>query len=86
METLVALYAQNPNVPHNSEVPAIISLNAAFLAVTTSIIALRVVVRTFIVKHVALEDWLMVAAGVFGATFSALNIAGWSFHPHLWHV
>lgn len=76
METLVALYANNPNVPHNSEQPEIISLNIAFIAVTIAIVTLRIVVRTFIVKHVALEDYLMIAAGVFGVAFSSLNIAG----------
>ena len=76
MDTLVAIYADNPNVPHNSKQPEIIKLNIAFIAFTDSIILLRILVRARIVKHVAAEDYLMVAAGVFATTFSAMNIVG----------
>ena len=73
---LLALYADNPNVPHNDERPAIIKLNAAFLAVTDSIIILRLLVRWRIVKHIAVDDHLMIAAGVFTTAFLAMNIVG----------
>lgn len=76
METLVQIYASNPNVPHNSVQPEIIRLNVAFIAFTDSIIILRILVRARIVKHVALEDYLMVAAGLFATAFSAMNIVG----------
>lgn len=76
METLVSIYASNPNVPHNSVQPGILRLNIAFIAFTDSIIILRLFVRASIVKHVALEDYLMVAAGLFATAFSAMNIVG----------
>lgn len=76
MDALVATYANNPDVPHNDERPEIISLNGAFTSVAVFIILLRIVVRTTIVKHIALEDYLMIAAGVFAAAFSAMNIVG----------
>lgn len=83
METLVQLYANNPNVPHNSLQPEIIRLNSAFIAFTASIIILRILVRARIVKHVALEDYLMVAAGLFATAFSAMNIVGtYPLFPH----
>jgi hypothetical protein len=78
---LLTLYANNPNVPHNNEQPAIIKLNAIFLAVTDSIIILRVLVRLTIVKNIAIEDYLMVAAGFFATAFSAMNIVGMSSQP-----
>lgn len=79
METLVSIYANSPKVPHNDVHAEIISLNIAFIAVSSSIVFLRVVVRTLIVKHVALDDYLMIAAGIIAAAFSAMCIAG---KPH----
>lgn len=76
METLVAIYANNPNVPHNTLQPEITRLNSAFIAFTNTIIIVRILVRARIVKHVALEDHLMVAAGVVATAFSAMNIVG----------
>ncbi|ETN36845.1 uncharacterized protein HMPREF1541_07832 [Cyphellophora europaea CBS 101466] len=76
METLVQIYANNPSVPHNNEQPSIIKLNAAFIVFTDSIIILRILVRARIVKHIATEDYLMVAAGLFATAFSAMNIVG----------
>lgn len=76
METLVAIYGSNPNVPHNSVQPEIKTLNIAFIVFTDSIIILRLLVRARIVKHVALEDYLMVAAGLCATAFSAMNIVG----------
>lgn len=76
MDTLVAIYASNPDVPHNSVQPEILTINIAFITFTTSIIILRLLVRARIVKHVALEDYLMVAAGLFATAFSAMNIVG----------
>jgi hypothetical protein len=76
METLVQIYANNPNVPHNSLQPQIIRLNSAFIAFTDVIIIIRILVRARIVKHVALEDHLMIAAGLFATAFSAMNIVG----------
>ena len=78
METLVQIYASNPSVPHNTLQPEIIRLNSTLIAFTDAIIIVRILVRARIVKHVALEDYLMVAAGIVATAFSAMNIVGTS--------
>lgn len=70
--------AQAPGsfLPHDSSVGEIYRLNIAFIAVTSSIIAVRLIVRAFVVKHVAVDDYLMVAAGLFANAFSTMAIVG----------
>lgn len=63
-------------LPHDSYVGELCRLNIAFIAVTTTIIGLRLMVRGFVVKHVAADDFLMVAAGLFATAFSAMGIVG----------
>jgi hypothetical protein len=76
METLITLYADNPNVPHNDTRGQIVTLNAVFIAFTVTIIITRLLVRSLIVRHVLFEDYLMALAGVFATAFSAMNIVG----------
>jgi hypothetical protein len=66
----------SPAVPHNSVQPEILRLNIAFITVTSCFIIARVLVRTSLVKHFAIEDYLMVAAGVFATSFSTMAIVG----------
>jgi hypothetical protein len=61
---------------HNSLVGEIYRVNIAFIAVTAVVIGLRLLVRSVVVKHVAVDDYLMVAAGVFAIAFSAMAIVG----------
>jgi len=68
--------AQGELLPHNSSVGELYRLNVSFIAVTSVIIGIRLVVRIFIVKHVAVDDYLMVAAGLFATAFSAMAIVG----------
>jgi hypothetical protein len=73
---LLPVLHNSPAVAHNSVQPEILRLNIAFIAVTSCFIIARVLVRTFLVKHVAIEDYLMVAAGLFATAFSAMAIVG----------
>ncbi|EXJ95388.1 hypothetical protein A1O1_00509 [Capronia coronata CBS 617.96] len=75
-------------LPHNSSVGELYRLNIAFIAVTSTIIGLRLVVRIFVVKHVAADDFLMVAAGLFATTFSAMAIVGirYGLGKHIWDL
>jgi len=72
----------NPNqfqgefLPHNSLTGEIYRLNIAFIAVTSAFIAVRLMVRGFVVKHIAADDYLMVAAGLFATAFSTMAIVG----------
>lgn len=68
--------SQGGLLPHNSSVGEIYRLNIAFIAVTSVIIGIRLIVRVFVVKHVAVDDYLMVAAGLFANAFSAMAIVG----------
>jgi len=73
MDPLIFL---NPNNPHDSLVPEIVRLNSAFIAVACLVIGLRLFVRVFMVKHVVIEDYLMVAAGITYVAFSGMNLLG----------
>ncbi len=75
---LIPALHESPTVPHNSLQPEILRINVAFIAITCTFIILRVIVRSFLVKHVALEDYLMIASGAFAWAFSAMAIAGTS--------
>ena len=68
-------------LPHDSSVGEIYRVNIAFICVNTIIILIRLVVRGFVVKHVAVDDYLMVAAGICADIFSALAIVGMSRAP-----
>jgi uncharacterized membrane protein YozB (DUF420 family) len=63
-------------LPHNTLVGEIYRVNIAFIAVTALIIGVRLIVRGAVVKHVAVDDYLMVAAGVFAIAFSGMAIVG----------
>jgi hypothetical protein len=67
---------QTDLLPHDNAVGEIYKVNISFIAVTSLIIGLRLVVRGFVVKHVAVDDYLMVAAGLFSTAFSAMTIVG----------
>jgi hypothetical protein len=70
-------------LPHNSLTGEIHRLNIAFIAVTATFIGVRLVVRAFVVKHVAADDYLVVAAGLFATAFSAMAIVGMINVPHV---
>lgn len=63
-------------LPHDNAVGEIYKVNISFIAVTSLIIGLRLVVRGFVVKHIAVDDYLMVAAGLFSTAFSTMTIVG----------
>ena len=63
-------------LPHDNAVGEIYKVNISFIAVNSVIIGLRLMVRVFVVKHVAIDDYLMVLAGLFSAAFSAMTIVG----------
>ncbi|KIW72896.1 hypothetical protein PV04_01057 [Phialophora macrospora] len=63
-------------LPHDSYVGEIYRVNISFICVTSIIIIVRLIVRAFMVKHVAVDDYLMVAAGLCANVFSALAIVG----------
>lgn len=73
---LIPVLHNSDRVPHNSLQPEIVRLNIAFIVVTSSFIVGRVLVRILLVKHAAIEDFLMVAAGIFATAFSAMAIVG----------
>ncbi|EXJ89155.1 hypothetical protein A1O3_02219 [Capronia epimyces CBS 606.96] len=75
-------------LPHDSSVGELYRLNIAFIAVTSAIIALRLIVRIFVVKHVSADDFLMVAAGLFATAFSAMAIVGirYGLGRHIWDL
>jgi hypothetical protein len=66
----------NPNADHSNIQPYIRRLNISFIVLSCFIIGLRTLVRAMLVKHVAIEDYLMLAAGVSATAFFALNIMG----------
>jgi hypothetical protein len=66
-------------LPHDSEVGEIYRVNIAFICVNSVIIIIRLLVRALVVKHIAVDDYLMVAAGVFADAFSAMAIVGVSY-------
>ncbi|KAK4948100.1 hypothetical protein LTR10_013154 [Elasticomyces elasticus] len=84
----------NPNqfhgefLPHNSLTGEIYRLNIAFIAVTSTFIGVRLIVRGFVVKHVAADDYLIVAAGLFATAFSAMAIVGvrYGLGKHVWDI
>lgn len=63
-------------LPHDSLQGELKTLNICFIAVTSVFIGIRLIVRAFVVKHVAADDYLMVAAGLFATAFSAMAIVG----------
>jgi hypothetical protein len=63
-------------LPHDSYVGEIYRVNISFICVISIIIIVRLIVRAFMVKHVAVDDYLMVAAGLCANVFSALAIVG----------
>ncbi len=67
---------QGDLLPHDSSVGEIYRLNISFIAVTLVIIGVRLIVRILVVKHVAIDDYLMVAAGLLATAFSAMAIVG----------
>lgn len=63
-------------LPHDNAVAEIYQVNISFIAVTSLVIGLRLAVRAFAVKHVAVDDYLMVGAGLFSTAFSVMVIVG----------
>lgn len=63
-------------LPHDNAVGEIYRVNISFTAVTILVIGLRLIVRAFVVKHVAVDDYLMVGAGLFSTAFSVMVIVG----------
>lgn len=68
----------NPDADHSSKQSSIIAYNSAAIAIATLTILLRLGVRALLVKHVLVEDYLILAAGATAVALSALIIAGWS--------
>jgi hypothetical protein len=66
-------------LPHDSYVGELRRVNIAFICANSVIIIVRLIVRGFVVKHVAVDDYLMVAAGLCADVFSALAIVGMPF-------
>lgn len=66
-------------LPHDSYVGELYRINISFICVDSVIIILRLFVRGFVVKHVAVDDYLMVAAGILADVFSAMAIVGASW-------
>jgi hypothetical protein len=75
LDLVPALHA-SPNLSHNSVQPEILRLNIGFIAITNLFITVRILVRALLVKHVALEDHLMIVAGLFATAFSTMAIVG----------
>ncbi|KIW49853.1 hypothetical protein PV05_11496 [Exophiala xenobiotica] len=75
-------------LPHDSLTGELKTLNICFIAVTSVFIGLRLIVRAFVVKHVAADDYLMVAAGLFATAFSAMAIVGvrYGLGRHVWDL
>jgi hypothetical protein len=73
---LIPALHDSDSVPHNSLQPEILRVNIAFIVITCTFIILRIAVRLLLVKHVALEDYLMVGAGLFATAFSAMAMTG----------
>lgn len=67
---------QGQFLPHDSLVGELHRLNIAFIVVTSVFIGVRLIVRGFVVRHVAADDYLMVAAGLFATAFSTMAIIG----------
>lgn len=80
--------AEVPNLPHNSFVEQMYKINISFTAVVCLVILLRLFVRLHIVRHVAIEDHLMVGAGLFFLAFSTMNLVGtkYGLGRHLWDL
>lgn len=74
--SLQSLFPGYDLTQHDSTVPEIRKLNAAFIGVTTLVIGLRMFVRLRLLKHTGLDDILMLLAGVFAIAFSAMCILG----------
>ena len=74
-------HINNPNVDHTNTQPFILALNLSFISIVAFVIALRTLVRVFLVKHVAIEDYLMIGAGLSAIAFFSLNVAGMSHRP-----
>ncbi|KIX05878.1 uncharacterized protein Z518_03851 [Rhinocladiella mackenziei CBS 650.93] len=79
---------QGDLLPHDSSVGEIRILNIVFIAVTSVIIIVRLIVRAFVVKHVTVDDYLMVAAGLFDTAFSVMAIVGirYGLGKHIWDL
>ena len=60
----------------------IISYNVATIAIVATTILVRTSVRAFIVKHVAIEDYLMLAAGGSAIALCAMVLVG-TYLAHL---
>ncbi|KAL6249830.1 hypothetical protein RBB50_003686 [Rhinocladiella similis] len=75
-------------LPHDSLQGELKTLNICFIAVTSVFIGIRLIVRAFVVKHVAADDYLMVAAGLFATAFSAMAIVGvrYGLGDHVWDL
>jgi hypothetical protein len=88
----VNMSVTNPNqfkgqfLPHDSMVGELHRLNISFIVATSAFIAVRLIVRAFVVKHVAADDYLMVAAGLFATAFSTMAIVGMLLLLTMWYV
>ena len=87
LDLITALH-NSPTVPHNTLAPEIRRLNIAFIAITDTFIISRILVRVFLTKKVALEDYLMVAAGLFATAFSSTAISAlqYGLGQHVWDL
>ncbi|RMZ83984.1 hypothetical protein DV737_g1279, partial [Chaetothyriales sp. CBS 132003] len=73
---LLTLYANDPNIPHDDQKASIVNVNATFIAVTDSVIVLRLLARWLIVERVAVDDYFMALAGLFTTALSTSSIVG----------
>jgi hypothetical protein len=71
----------NPDADHSSIQSSIIAYNIAAIAIVVITLSTRICVRALIVKHVLMDDYLMLAAGIFAIALSSLIIAGKSSLP-----
>lgn len=66
----------NPDADHRNTQSSIIAYNVAAIAIATLTVLMRMGVRTFIVKQVLVEDYLMLAAAAAAVALSSLIIVG----------
>jgi hypothetical protein len=73
----------NPDADHSNISHLLVIFNIVAISLTCLIVFSRTLVRALIVKHVALEDYLMVVAGLAAVSLSTMVIIGKYAHPSL---
>lgn len=68
----------NPAADHSNIQGTIVAYNITAMCIVVITVAVRTLVRSLIVRHVATEDYLMLGAGMAAVSLSAMVIVGQS--------